>query len=183
MWHSYNIQGTLIHHTEETLKRDIRLQCCPGMGRNKDEFMQVGVSDSGIVADRNRKANYRRWQNLAPEELNCLSYICYCQLYNSNNFVFLFGFFHRGSCMFCHFLKVIFAPVGREVYYLNFLLKGIGLIWTNLDMAWTGRDVQIFMKFICFSTFSVSWKRVGRRINKFFNLHKKIIEERELGNG
>ncbi|XWS15977.1 hypothetical protein CRYUN_Cryun34aG0047900 [Craigia yunnanensis] len=50
-------------YREEALKRDRRLQCCPGMGRNKDEFMKVGGSDSGIVAERNHGERLFVWRD------------------------------------------------------------------------------------------------------------------------
>ncbi|XVF87149.1 hypothetical protein PTKIN_Ptkin18bG0096000 [Pterospermum kingtungense] len=73
-WHALKLwwkNVTFIQHPrytnpsyrEEALKRDRKLQCCPGMGQKNDKFMQVGGSDSGIVAERNRGERLFVWRD------------------------------------------------------------------------------------------------------------------------
>ncbi|XP_022723927.1 uncharacterized protein LOC111280743 isoform X2 [Durio zibethinus] len=50
-------------YREEALKRDRKLQCCPGVQWNKDELMQVLGSDSGIEAERNPGERLFAWRD------------------------------------------------------------------------------------------------------------------------
>ncbi|XVE88396.1 hypothetical protein DITRI_Ditri19aG0066700 [Diplodiscus trichospermus] len=51
-------------YREDALKRDRKLQCCPGVQCNKDELMMVGGSaDSGLEAERNHGERLFLWRN------------------------------------------------------------------------------------------------------------------------
>ncbi|EOY27676.1 Uncharacterized protein TCM_029462 isoform 2 [Theobroma cacao] len=50
-------------YREEALKHDRKLQCCRAVGEKKDEFMQVGGSCPGIVAERNHGERLFVWRD------------------------------------------------------------------------------------------------------------------------